>query len=62
MSDEPEIDPVDNQMVLDLRDTPMACPTFHVPVRMSDPDNWFISPAEDPETARMIDLFLARED
>ena len=63
VSDETGIDPVGVQMVLDLRDTPiLACPTFHVPAWMSDPDNWFISPAEDPEIARMIDLFAARED
>jgi len=60
VSDELEIDPVDGQLLLELRDTPtLACPTFHVP---ADPDNWFITPAEDPEDARMADLFAARED
>jgi len=63
VSDKPELDPVDAQLLLDLRDTPiLACPTFHVPDGMSDPDNWFISPAGDPEDARMADLFAARED
>jgi len=63
VSDEMELDPLDAQLLLELRDTPiLACPTFHVPAWMSDPDNWFISPAEDPEDARMADLFAARED
>jgi len=63
VSDEPEIDPVDAQLLLELRDTPiLICPTIHVPAWMANPDSWFIPPAEDPETARMIDLFLARED
>jgi len=63
VSNETEIDPVDAQLLLELRDTPiLACPTFHVPAWMSDPDNWFIPPAEDPEDARMADLFAARED
>lgn len=63
VSDKQEIDPVDAKMLQELRETRiLSCPTLHVPDWVTNPDNWFISPAEDPEDARMADLFAARGD